>query len=77
MAGHFQPGFPPMMMYPNYWSFMQPPMQPNDDDVEVVSSEEEEDPKKASDVTLEDHIKEAEIVDNVGPPVGKAVAKCL
>ena len=74
MAGHFHP----MMMYPNYWPFMQPPMQNNDDDdedVAVVSSEEEEDSSDTNDVTLEEHIKEADIVENVGPPVGKAVAK--
>ena len=87
--GHFQPApapFHPMMMYPNpaqYWQYMPMvyPQQPGPDadvsssDADVGPEEESSDDAEAPDVSLDVHIQEAEISDDVAPPVSKKVAQ--
>ena len=72
------PQYPMMPMYPNpYWGYM-PPMnnaqQDQDEDVSEGSVEDGELSDDNQEVSLEEHIREAQDPDETGPPVSSKVA---
>ena len=72
LQGFQMPGMPFPVMFPNFWPYMAGPQpqatqeEPAGEDGELADSDNE--------VSLDEHIKAAEVSENVGPPLSNKVA---